>query len=199
VSSATRRDSKTLILDAAKSIILEKGYAAAGLNEILSAAGVPKGSFYHYFKSKEDFGVELIKKNLSETAELYREFLVNSALNPYERFVAFYSTILTFHRQHNCRDFCIVAKLGPEVSFSSDAMRKIQSQGVRVWLDIIESCLKQGIKDGVINKKIDPAGTAAMMHDLWQGALVRSQIDQNVQPLENAFETIKAILLAKGK
>jgi len=55
------KDTRNTLLQAAKQVILTKGYAACGLSEILAAAGVPKGSFYHYFKSKEDFGAELPK------------------------------------------------------------------------------------------------------------------------------------------
>jgi len=54
-------DTRQQILDTAKGIILGKGFAAVGLNEILSTAGVPKGSFYHYFKSKEQFGDALLE------------------------------------------------------------------------------------------------------------------------------------------
>lgn len=193
-----KRDTKTAILDAAKSIILTKGYAAAGLNEILSAAGVPKGSFYHYFKSKEDFGVELIKKNLSETAELHRYFLNDAIRSPYARFMAFYETLLEFHRHHDCREQCIVAKLGPEVSYASDAMRLAQSEGVKLWLEIIEGCIREGQDQGDIDAQLDAAATAALLHDLWQGALLRTQIDQDVSPLENAFQAIQCALSPKG-
>ena len=93
------RDTKTVILDTAKSIILTKGYTATGLNEILSSAGVPKGSFYHLFKTKENFGRELMKKYLTDTAELFRYFLRNPVVNPFERFISLYDTLITFIRR----------------------------------------------------------------------------------------------------
>ncbi|MDD3250664.1 MAG: TetR/AcrR family transcriptional regulator [Smithellaceae bacterium] len=195
--NVSQRDTKALILETAKSIVLSKGYSAVGLNEILAAAGVPKGSFYHHFKSKEDFGVELMKKHLQESAELFRHFLTNPNVNPYERIASLYDTLLTFHRQAGCHQFCLVAKLGPEVSDLSDAMRKAQRDGIRIWIDIYKQCIREGQAMGVIDSYIDANNAAAMMHDLWQGALVRMQIDQSVRPLENALETIKKMLSPK--
>lgn len=193
----SQKDTKTLILETAKSIVLAKGYSAVGLSEILLAAGVPKGSFYHHFKSKEDFGVELMKKHLRESADLFKHFLTNPDCNPYERIVSLYDTLLMFHRQAGCHQFCLVAKLGPEISDLSDALRRTQKDGISVWIGIFERCIREGQTEGVIDSLIDAKSTASMMHDLWQGALVRMQIDQNIEPLENALEMIKKMLSSK--
>lgn len=187
----SQRDTKEVILETAKSIILTKGYVAAGLNEILSAAGVPKGSFYHYFKSKEDFGVELIKKHMTESADIFRQYLSNPDINPYERIATLYDMLHSCHKQAGYHQFCLVAKLGSEVSDLSDAMRQTLKEGIRIWIGIHEKCIREGQEEGCINKDIDAHRTAAMMHDIWQGALVRMQIDQDLAPLENAFEIMR--------
>lgn len=61
MATTTTADVRQHILDTAKPIMLRKGFSAVGLNEILQAAGVPKGSFYHYFGSKEAFGEALLE------------------------------------------------------------------------------------------------------------------------------------------
>ncbi|MCX5826420.1 MAG: TetR/AcrR family transcriptional regulator [Deltaproteobacteria bacterium] len=193
----TQRDTKAIILETAKSIILAKGYTAVGLNEILSAAGVPKGSFYHYFKSKEDFGVELMKNFLREHEEFLRQHLTNPDVNPYERMASLFDTILMYHKQKGCQQLCLIAKLGAEVSDLSETIRRTQSEGIRKWLDIYEACIREGQAVGVIDSEIDAHSAAAFIHDLWQGASVRKQIDQDMEPLENAITTIKNMLSPK--
>ncbi len=58
---ATKQDTKTALLQAGMDIMLEKGYSNTGIQEVLSSLGVPKGSFYHYFESKESFAVAIIQ------------------------------------------------------------------------------------------------------------------------------------------
>src|SRR5688572_28308165 len=82
---------KERILDAAEEIMLQKSFHSVGLNEILAAVKVPKGSFYHYFESKEHFGVELLRHYLAEATAWKRRLLLSTDQepNPYERFMAF--------------------------------------------------------------------------------------------------------------
>ena len=59
---ATQTDNtRQKILDAAQPIMASRGFSAVGINEVLSAASVPKGSFYHYFRSKDAFGQALLE------------------------------------------------------------------------------------------------------------------------------------------
>src|SRR4030095_10525656 len=87
---------KERILDAAEDLMLAKSFHSVGLNEILSAVKVPKGSFYHYFPSKEQFGVELIRHYVSETTAFKRRMLLTDQLsdNPYERMVTYWHGVV---------------------------------------------------------------------------------------------------------
>ena len=69
---------KERILDAAEEIMLQKSFHSVGLNEILSAVKVPKGSFYHYFQSKEQFGVELLKHYVAGASIYKRRALLTT-------------------------------------------------------------------------------------------------------------------------
>lgn len=188
------KDTRNIIFQSAKQIILTKGYAAAGLNEILSAAGVPKGSFYHYFKSKEEFGAELLKSYLDEHETFLRQLLTDEDLDPMERIITLMENVRALHEGNHCQQVCLVAKLGAEVSDLSETMRKVQSTGIRKWLDVYAECIREGQEKGSINRNIDADQAAALIHDLWQGASVRMQIDQNTAPLENAAEIIRRLL-----
>jgi TetR/AcrR family transcriptional regulator, transcriptional repressor for nem operon len=188
------KDTRNIILQAAKKIILTKGYGAAGLNEILTEAGVPKGSFYHYFKSKEDFVAELLKSYLDEHEAFLGQLLNNQELEPLERIISFLEKGRALHERNRCQQVCLIAKLGAEVSDFSETMRNVQSTGIRKWLDVYAECIRKGQEKGSINRNINATQAAALIHDLWQGASVRMQIDQNTAPLENAVEIIRRLL-----
>lgn len=84
-------NTKERILDAAEGIMLQKSFHSVGLNEILSAVKVPKGSFYHYFQSKEQFGVELLKHYVADASAYKRKCLLTAELSedPAERLAAY--------------------------------------------------------------------------------------------------------------
>ncbi len=188
------KDTKQNILQTAKGIILAKGYAAVGLSEILSAAGVPKGSFYHYFKSKEDFGVALLESYLEEHREFLQAILLDDRKEPFERIMSLFELYRVGHEEHQCQQLCLVAKLGSEVSDLSENMRAVQSRGIKGWLEVYERCIREGQEKGSINRNIDAGAAAALIYDLWQGASVRKQIDHNTEPLENAISMIRRLL-----
>ena len=66
-SSSTKATTKAVLVDAETRLILEQGYHQTGIQDVLQAAGVPKGSFYYYFPSKEAFGQAVI----AQFAEAY--------------------------------------------------------------------------------------------------------------------------------
>jgi TetR/AcrR family transcriptional repressor of nem operon len=89
--SAATATTKERILEAAEEIMLAKSFHSVGLNEILTAVQVPKGSFYHYFPSKEQFGVELLRHYVNEASEWKRTLLLatDQEPNPFLRLMAF--------------------------------------------------------------------------------------------------------------
>jgi len=188
------KDTRNTLLRAARRIILTKGFAATGLSEILAAAGVPKGSFYHYFKSKEDFGAELLKCYLEEQEAFIRQCLTITSMDPLERIMLFMEKSRALLERNQCRQSCLIAKLGAEVSDLSESMRNVQRDGVRKWLDVYAECVREGQQAGSINRNLDASQAAALIHDLWQGASVRMQIDQDTAPLENASLIIRRML-----
>src|SRR5262245_4198451 len=107
---------KERILDAAEEIMLQKSFHSVGLNEILSAVKVPKGSFYHYFQSKEQFGVELLRHYVAEATTWKRNLLLSTDQepNPFERLMAYLDMNIGHMFENNCQCPCLVAKLAAE-------------------------------------------------------------------------------------
>src|SRR3954465_11615320 len=117
MSTAAAPTTKERILDAAEEIMLAKSFHSVGLNEILSAVKVPKGSFYHYFASKEQFGAELIRHYVGEHTVRLRKLLGDRELKGLERFSSQWTFIIGQMTECSCSGgACLVAKLSLEVA-----------------------------------------------------------------------------------
>jgi TetR/AcrR family transcriptional repressor of nem operon len=186
--STSTATTKERILDAAEEIMLTKSFHSVGLNEILSAVKVPKGSFYHYFQSKEQFGVELLKHYVADASAFKRRMLLGSELgeDPYERLMAYFDGAITKVYQSTCGCSCLVAKLSSEVASFSDDMRAVLAEGMREWRGLLEQVVIEGQEKGSIRKDVDPTATATMLQDLWMGASQRGQVERSVAPLRAA-------------
>jgi TetR/AcrR family transcriptional repressor of nem operon len=179
---------KERILDAAEEIMLRKSFHSVGLNEILSAVKVPKGSFYHYFESKEHFGVELLKHYVADASAYKRRALLTTELaeDPYERLMAYLDMNIAKLFEKSCKCSCLVLKLASEVTSFSDDMRAVLADGMREWRGFLEKLVREGQEKGSIRKDLDATATATMLQDLWMGASQRSQVERSVAPLRAA-------------
>lgn len=179
---------KERILDAAEEIMLRKSFHSVGLNEILSAVKVPKGSFYHYFQSKEHFGVELLKHYVADASAYKRRALLTAELaeDPYERLMTYFDMNIAKLFEKSCKCSCLVLKLASEVTSFSDDMRAVLAEGMSEWRGFLEKLVIEGQEKGSIRKDLDPVATATVLQDLWMGASQRSQVERSVAPLRAA-------------
>ena len=187
---------KERILEAAEEIMLQKSFHSVGLNEILSAVKVPKGSFYHYFQSKEQFGVELLKHYVADATAFKRRALLTSELaeNPLDRLMAVLEMSIARLFESGCQRGCLVVKLSTEVATFSDDMRAVLAEGMREWCGCLEQLVIEGQKKKAVRKNLDPVATASMLQDLWMGASQRAQVERSVAPLRTAALFIRTFL-----
>jgi TetR/AcrR family transcriptional repressor of nem operon len=198
MSTAAAPTTKERILDAAEEIMLAKSFHSVGLNEILSAVKVPKGSFYHYFASKEQFGVEMIRHYVGEHTERLRKFLADPELKGLARLVEHWNLTIGKMTECSCAGgACLVAKLSLEVATFSEPMREALAAGLKQWRTFYEKAIRDGQKDGSIRKDLDAAVTAAILQDTWQGAIQRMQVEKSVGPLRTATQFFQSYLRAK--
>lgn len=192
----TNNDTKERILDAAVGIVLEKGFSGVGINEILKAVNVPKGSFYHWFASKEQFGVELLRYFGREALAYMRKWLEKKETlpNAYERLVAFHEAKISSMIEHDCQQVCLVGKLSAEVSSWSEPMRRQVAENSAAGIALLRQVIAEGQAQGSIRPSLDPAQAAGIIHDVWQGAYLRSTAQVQAQPARDALAFIKTYL-----
>jgi TetR/AcrR family transcriptional repressor of nem operon len=197
--AAPIHSTKQRILEAAESLMLAKSFHSVGLTEILSAVRVPKGSFYHYFPSKEQFGVELISHYLSEhTARVQKLFAAHDG-SALEKLADYWSVAIGWAAEGECRQCCLVAKLALEVTSFSEPMRKVLAEGLRAWRGLYERAIREGQTDGSIRRDLTPADAAAILQDTWQGAMQRMQAERSVAPLRGAARFLTEWLAAPSR
>jgi TetR/AcrR family transcriptional regulator, transcriptional repressor for nem operon len=178
-----KRDVRADILCAGAELIHRQGFNRTGLKEILDAAGVPKGSFYFYFKSKEDFGQALIEHFRETSGKVFRTILEDRSLSPLERLKRLYALRRERFEQSGCERGCAIGNMAQEISDLSPAMRECVSRAFAGLGSGIADLLSQARDAGEIPADVDPARTAEFILDAWEGALTRMKAEKNVEPL----------------
>ena len=181
---AGKQDVRTALLEVGMDMMFEKGYTNTGIQEILSALSVPKGSFYHYFDSKESFAVEIIRHfDESYSASLIR-VLRNPMETPLQRLRTHCDTTLASLEAQNCRRGCLIGNLSQEMSDQSEVLRKELCRVMIKGRDIFAGCIEEGQKLGEIGKKRSAVELAELFLSGWSGAVMRAKTSKTTEPIE---------------
>jgi len=190
----TRHDNtRQHILDTGLGIFAGKGFASVGLNELLKAAGVPKGSFYHYFESKEQYGQALLEDYFERYLADIDSLFALEAASGHERLIRYWQRWLDKQCAECAEQKCLVVKLAAEVSDLSDAMRLTLRDGTDRIVDRIARAIETGIADASL-PALDARPTAQMLYQLWLGASLLGKLHRNSQSLENAMRFTRQLL-----
>jgi TetR/AcrR family transcriptional regulator, transcriptional repressor for nem operon len=180
-------DTRLQILDTARALIAVRGFSAVGLSEILGAAAVPKGSFYHWFRSKEQFGEALLERHFDSYLTQVDACLSATGQPAPQRLLAFFSQ---WHATQSCNDpqaRCLVVKLSAEVCDLSEAMRGVLERGTTRVIDRLASCLAEGITTGELAACPDPAEVAQQLYQQWLGATLLARVQRRATALDQAL------------
>ncbi|USD67577.1 TetR/AcrR family transcriptional regulator [Vibrio sp. SCSIO 43136] len=184
------------ILEVGYQLIVNKGFTAVGLSELLKTAEVPKGSFYHYFKSKEQFGEALIVDYFDLYLERIEAILLGNQGTGLERVMDYFSRWLNVEEGVCNANKCAVVKLSAEVADLSEPMREALNRGAARIVLAIAKGIEAGIDDGSIQVQ-DATGTAKTLYQLWLGASLLNKLSQDGEHLHHALSTTKQLLKAK--
>lgn len=172
-----------------------RGYNALGVQEIADSAGMPKGSFYNHFESKEDFAVAAIESYLAGAIESSNKILNKDIPRPYERILRLYDTRIRFERTRlTGTPGCLLSTMAQEMSGSSEKVRRASARAMRQMVDLVAEAVASAATAGEIHTPV-AAGTAAeCLEAAWRGALLFARAERSITPLKNFFATIPVIL-----
>ncbi|MBD8099745.1 TetR/AcrR family transcriptional regulator [Pseudomonas fluorescens] len=188
------KGTRQTILDSAQTLVGAKGFSAVGLNEILQAAEVPKGSFYHYFTSKDAFGVVLLDTYFDHYIEGMQQLFSQSGLSHYARLMRYWQGWIDNHTGCTDAGKCLAVKLGAEVSDLSEPMRLALQRGTSRTIDLLAMPLRHGVQDGSLRLEQPPESLARRLYALWLGTSVMGKISRTTAPFDEALDLTRQLL-----
>ena len=184
------------ILEVGAQAIADKSFNSCGLSEILKLAGVPKGSFYHYFGSKEDFGVALIEKASAEYVELLSPIVSDRKRSPLQRLRAVFELSREECLANGAARQCLIPKLALETAQLSEPVHAAVKCAYDQWTALLARVIREAQAAGEIGRRHDPDRLADILVMLWEGATIRMQIDRSLQPVDDFLTFVFDSLLA---
>lgn len=195
MSKSIRLDKRDLILTKGSAVMTRRGYHGTGVLEIVQAAGIPKGSFYHYFASKEDFALQALEHVYRPRLQRYAEALGNPALSPSARILAYYCELLAhFQQQERVEYHCFIGSLSFEMS---ELLPAIGAQVEAIYAEsrsILERCLLEARACGELADDEDCANLAGFISCAWQGVLGRLKVGHSIRPVEEFVVRLQRLL-----
>ena len=182
---------KENILDIGVELLNKKGYNGIGIKEVLDEAQIPKGSFYHYFKSKEDFGLQVVKRYSDSTLIFLKSHLEDTSKSPKERLINFFDGMQKIYVEKEFTGGCLLGNSATELADVNASFAFLLQREFLEYEEIFEKCIQQAIEQGEINSDKSAKKIAAFILNSFEGALLRMKVMKSVEPIEILSEFIK--------
>jgi len=188
--TATKESTKTLLLEKGLEIMFEKGYNNTGIMEVLHATGVPKGSFYHYFESKEDFGLQIINYFQNSYDAKLNATIGNLSLSPVARLKAYFEQGMEMASGNACRKGCLIGNLSTEMSDQSEVFRKRLLEIQVKTTERFANLLLEAQQKGEICQSYNCQDLAEFLQSAWSGATMRVKTSKNIEPMKAVMRVL---------
>lgn len=179
---STIHPTKQRLLDVGLAMLLKHGYADLGIQGLLEAADTPKGSFYHHFRDKEDFALQVVDQYMVEVHAGLDACLSDESRAPLERVRHFFELTRQSYREQGYMG-CLLGGLGQELSGVSEVFRRKIAECLSAITQRLAGCLELALEEGAISPDRNPRRMAALLVDCWEGAALRSRLQGNAAPL----------------
>lgn len=187
-------DTREHLLAIGEALSLRLGFTGMGLSELLTTAGVPKGSFYHYFRSKEAFGEAMLQRYFKNYDFSMQTMFAEANGDARHQLLSYYAQSIGSHCRSECHNACLAVKLSAEVSDLSEPMRHALEIGSARVIAHLQDAIERGINEGSLAVSMSSAATAEILYSLWLGASLRAKIRHSIAPLTSALACIELLL-----
>ncbi|MGN9918765.1 TetR family transcriptional regulator C-terminal domain-containing protein [Micromonospora palomenae] len=190
-SVLARKSTREEIVTAALDRFHARGYNAAGVNDITQAAGVPKGSFYNHFDSKEALAIVALERY---GAGLRLEDLADTSVPPVQRIRAHFEFLRDEVVGHEYHRGCLYGNFGTEIVDHRDAIRDAVRDSLDEWASLIATTLVEAQRAGTIRADVDAEVTAGFLVNAWEGTLIRARTDRSPAAFDAFFSAFDTLL-----
>ena len=163
-------------------LLLKHGYADLGVATLLEGAGVPKGSFYHHFRSKEDFGLQVIDRYMTDVHGALEVAFSDGSREPLDQIRLFFEMVSESYKGEGYLG-CLLGGLGQELSAVSPTFRKKVEACFGIIAGYFEKALKRAKAKGQLRRGVKPRELADLLVNCWEGAALRSRMQRSRDPL----------------
>ena len=182
-NSRSDPDTRRALIRCGVELLTEQGLNTTGIEQVLKRVSVPKGSFYHYFDSKDAFGREVLAEYGKFFERRLRRILLNPNRPPLERIQDLLQESLTGMEKYTWRRGCLVGNLGQEVTLLPDDFRDQIEKIFRVWEALLSQCLQEAQANQSIHPSVECEQLAAFFWIGWEGAIMRARLCESAHPL----------------
>ncbi|PSJ17443.1 TetR/AcrR family transcriptional regulator [Nitrosomonas supralitoralis] len=182
--STKKEFNRESLLNQGVTMFIEQGYHGTGLQEILDAVRIPKGSFYNYFDSKEDFGADVIQHYLNPFITQLAAYLDNSGTDALGAIRYYFEELIVELEQNDFKGGCLLGNLMGELGDSSEICQKSLQTAVNCYRDVLQRGLTKAQQQGTVRSDISAEEMANLLINAWQGALLRMKIEKSSAPVK---------------
>ena len=171
------------------------GYTATGINQILELADVPKGSFYHHFASKDAFAKEILEHYNFGEQERWESFLGDTKVSPLKRLRRYFKEMIAIYGRRGRSAGCLLGNMTLEIAEHNPKLRGVLRKSFDRWQNAIAKTIREAIEEHELPKTANPDELAAVLVNAWEGAQVRTKVEQSDKPLELFLDVTFNVLL----
>jgi len=193
-SAEENKENQESLIHSGLSLLTQKGFGVTGLDEITKNAGLPKGSFYAYYASKEVFGLTVLESYSNYIHKMLDRYLLNESRTPLDRIDDFIMQARKNMLKYDFSRGSLIGNIGQEVNALPDTYRIELTNVIVGWQLKIENCLLEAQKIGEIKNNINCAEKADFFWSGWEGAILKAKIERIPGPLDNFKKSFRKSL-----
>jgi TetR/AcrR family transcriptional repressor of nem operon len=186
-----RPSTREQLLAAGLETLFARGFNGCGVQDIAAAAGVPKGSFYNHFESKEAFAVAVLERYWQRGAAGLAG-LSDERVPPVERLRRYFDAVAAHIVADGCQG-CMITNFSTELADQSRLVRDRLAAIFAGWRRTLESCIREAQRAGDVASDLEAGVLASFILDAWEGAILRAKVDKD----PGAFEQFNRVVFDK--
>jgi TetR/AcrR family transcriptional repressor of nem operon len=181
---------KESLLNQGVMLLMQQGYHGTGLKEILDAVQIPKGSFYNYFGSKENFAAEVIQHYIEPFIQQLNTHLLSPENDALSALQCYFNELIAELEKAEFKGGCLLGNLMGEIGDNSEPCQKSLQSAVHRYRDLLQEGLLKAQQEGTVRTDKSAEDMADLLVNMWQGALLRMKIDQSSIPLKQCCQNL---------
>lgn len=178
------------LLTAGLELFLRQGYNATGIQQITERAGVPKGSFYNHFASKEAFGAAIVDRYAESNRRSWGRMMHGAPAEPMAAIRHVFAAMLDHHARTRDSSGCLIGNFAAEIAQASEPCRERLLAAQLAWRERLADLIAAGQTCGEIRDDIDAIALSALTWSVWEGALLRMKVEGSVKPLRESMSLV---------